>query len=138
MEVKILLDAVAAENTYSKHKELRLAGIAVKVENWAGKMHQKSMIIDDKTVVIGSMNFSKNGENSNDENCIIVQNAPKLAKKYKQHFLMLYNSVPDKWLTKNPRPEAPESIGSCSDGVDNDFDGLIDAKDSSYFGYKKR
>ena len=138
VEVKILLDAVAAENTYSKHKELRLAGIAVKVENWAGKMHQKSMIIDDKTVVIGSMNFSKNGENSNDENCIIVQNAPKLAKKYKQHFLMLYNSVPDKWLTKNPRPEAPESIGSCSDGVDNDFDGLIDAKDSSCFGYKKR
>jgi phosphatidylserine/phosphatidylglycerophosphate/cardiolipin synthase-like enzyme len=138
VEIKILLDAVAAQNNYSKHKELRTAKIPVKVENWAGKMHQKSMIIDDKTVVIGSMNFSKNGENANDENCIIVQNAPKLAKKYKQHFLMLYNSIPDKWLTKNPRPEAPESIGSCSDGVDNDFDGLIDSKDSGCFGYKKR
>lgn len=137
VDVRVLLDAVAAENSYSKHKELRAVGIPVKVENWAGKMHQKSMVIDDKAVVIGSMNFSKSGENFNDENCVIVQNAPKLAKKYKQHFLMLYNSVPDKWLTKNPRPEAPESLGSCTDGVDNDFDGLIDSKDQGCFGYKK-
>lgn len=137
IEVKVLLDAVAAQNTYSKHKELRAAGIPVKVENWAGKMHQKSIIIDDNTVVIGSMNFSKSGENSNDENCVIVQNAPKLAKKYKQHFLMLYHSIPDKWLKKDPRPESPESIGSCSDGVDNDFDGLIDSKDSGCLHYKK-
>lgn len=138
VEIKVLLDAVAAQNAYSKHKELRAAGISVKVENWAGKMHQKSMIIDDKTVVIGSMNFSKSGENCNDENCIIVKNAPKLAKKYKQHFLILYNSVPNKWLKKDPSPESPDSIGSCSDGVDNDFDGLIDSKDSGCFKYKKR
>ncbi len=138
IDVKVLLDAVAASNAYSRHKELRLAGIPVKVENWAGKMHQKSMIIDDKTVVIGSMNFSKSGENSNDENCVIVQNAPNLALKYKQQFLILYNSIPNKWLKKDPRPEAPESIGSCSDGVDNDFDGLIDLKDQGCFGYKKR
>jgi len=138
VEVKVLLDAVAAQNAYSKHKELRLAGIPVKVENWAGKMHQKSMIIDDNTVVLGSMNFSKSGENANDENCVIIKNAPKLARKYKKYFLMLYHSVPDKWLKKDPPPESPESIGSCTDGVDNDFDGLIDSKDPGCFGYKKR
>lgn len=138
VEIKMILDAVAAENKYTKHKELRAAGISVKVENWAGKMHQKSIIIDDDTVVIGSMNFSKSGEQRNDENCVIVGNAPMLAQKYKQYFLMLYNSIPNKWLTKDPRPESFDSIGSCSDGLDNDYDEKIDAQDSGCFRYYKK
>jgi phosphatidylserine/phosphatidylglycerophosphate/cardiolipin synthase-like enzyme len=137
VDVKVLLDAVAASNNYSCHKELRSAGIPVKVENWAGKMHQKSMIIDDNTVVIGSMNFSKSGEAKNDENCIVINNAPQLAQKYKQYFLMLYDSVPNKWLNKDPLPESIDSVGSCVDGVDNDFDGKIDAQDSSCFTFYK-
>jgi len=133
VEVRVIMDAVAAENAYSQHKALRAAKIPVKVEDWAGKMHQKSLIIDDSTVVIGSMNFSKSGDLRNDENCIVVQNAPELAKKYKQYFLMLYNSIPNKWLTRDPRPESPDSIGSCFDGVDNDFDEKIDVKDEGCF-----
>ena len=36
-------------------------------------MHSKSMIIDDKFLIIGSMNFSYNGENKNDENTLVLQ-----------------------------------------------------------------
>ena len=43
----------------------------------------KSMIIDDDKLVIGSMNFTKQGENVNDEDCLIIKNAPELTKKYK-------------------------------------------------------
>ena len=32
-------------------------------------LHSKSMLIDDKYTIIGSMNFSNSGENKNDENC---------------------------------------------------------------------
>lgn len=32
----------------------------------------KSIIIDDEKLVIGSMNFTKQGENKNDENCLII------------------------------------------------------------------
>ena len=46
--------------------------LELKVENWAGKMHMKSIIIDDESLVIGSMNFTKQGENVNDENSLII------------------------------------------------------------------
>ena len=64
VEVKIIIDALNASGKYSKHKILRNAGILVKTENYAGKMHSKSMIIDDKYTLIGSMNFSNSGENT--------------------------------------------------------------------------
>ena len=133
VEVRVIIDAVAASNNYSKHKKLREAKIAVKTENWAGKMHQKSLIIDDDTVVIGSMNFSKSGDKKNDESCVVIKNAPALAKKYKQYFLMLYNSIPQKWLVKDPAPESPDSVGSCYDRIDNDYDGKIDSDDEGCF-----
>ena len=56
------------------HNFLREKGIQVKVENFGGKMHAKSMIIDDEYFVSGSMNFTKAGEQKNDENTIIVKN----------------------------------------------------------------
>ena len=53
----------------------------------------KSIIIDDEALIIGSMNFTKQGENINDENCLIIKNAPGLTKKYKEHFLELWKSI---------------------------------------------
>ena len=53
----------------------------------------KSIIIDDNTLVIGSMNFTKQGENRNDENTIIIKNSKVLSTEYKKHFLILWNSI---------------------------------------------
>ena len=93
-------------------------------------MHIKSVIIDDKYFTVGSMNFSNSGENKNDENIVIVEN-DKLATAYKNYFLYLWQKIPNKYLKNNPRAESQESIGSCNDGIDNDFDGLIDKEDPS-------
>ena len=128
VDVKIILDATGAGNTYSTHEELRKNGIPIKVENYAGKMHSKSIIIDDEFLVAGSMNFSKNGESANDENCIVIEN-PYLTKYYKTFFNYIWNKIPDIWLTKNPPAESHYSIGSCYDGIDNNFDGKIDNED---------
>ena len=35
----------------------------------------------------------------------------------------------NKWLTKTPRAESVDSIGSCTDGIDNNYDEQIDYKD---------
>lgn len=129
VDVKIITDALNASSKYSKVKELREAGISVKIENYAGKMHSKSMIIDDKFLIIGSMNFSYNGENKNDENTLVL-NSSEAAIFYKNFFLYLWNKIPDKWLKLYPRAEGVDSIGSCTDGIDNDYDGLIDGADS--------
>lgn len=128
VEVKVIVDATAASGKYSSVKFLRENGIKVKVENRAGKMHMKSIIIDDVYSVIGSMNFSKSGEKYNDENVLIIKNI-NLSKSFKQQFLHFWNSIPDKWLFKNPGAETFNSINSCFDGIDNDFDGKIDIKD---------
>lgn len=128
VDVKIITDAVNASNKYSKVKDLRASGVPVKIENYAGKMHSKTMIIDDRYLILGSMNFSYNGENKNDENMIIIDNQ-EAAKFYKDFFLYLWAKIPDKWLKGYPHAESFDSIGSCSDGIDNDYDGLIDSAD---------
>ena len=41
-------------------------------------------------------------------------------------FNYLWKMIPDKYLKFNPKAESPDSIGSCFDGVDNNFNGKID------------
>lgn len=128
VEIKIILDATAARNKYSMHKKLREGGIAVKVENFGGKMHAKSIIVDDEYIVSGSMNLTKAGNTKNDENTIVIQNT-KLAKQYKKYFLGLWSSIPSKYLYVDTNAESLESGQSCFDGIDNDFDHQIDMKE---------
>lgn len=132
--VKIILDATNTHTGSSKMKMLREngvgGGIQVKTENFAGKLHSKSIIIDDLYTVIGSMNFSRSGEGVNDENLIVIKDR-NIALFYKTFFQYLWKRIPDKWLTHNARAESPDSVGSCSDGIDNDFDGKIDKADDS-------
>ncbi len=128
MDIKIILDATAARNRYSTHQELRKNGLQVKVENFGGKMHAKSMIIDDRFIVSGSMNLTKAGNSKNDENTLIIQNE-NLAKQYKKYFLKLWSHIPNRYLQEDPNPESLESGNSCFDGIDNDFDKTVDGED---------
>ena len=128
VKVLIILDATNSHMPYSMHKKLRASGILVKTENVAGKMHAKSMIIDDRYTIIGSMNFSKSGENKNDENLVIIENS-KIAKFYRKFFEYQWNYFPSFTLKTDVRSEGKFSKGSCSDGIDNNFDGKIDKFD---------
>ena len=130
VDVKIIADALNASTKHSKSKELRSAGIQVKAENYAGKMHSKSMIIDDEYLIIGSMNFSNSGENRNDENMIVLHDKGA-AEFYKKFFIYQWQKIPDKWLNHTPRAEGRDSIGSCSDGIDNNYDGKTDMEDEA-------
>ena len=129
VDIKIILDALSASSKYSKHETLRHAGIPVKTENFAGKMHTKTIVIDDEYLILGSMNFSYSGNNKNDENLIVLKNK-EAAIFFKNFFIYEWNKISDKWLKYNARAESLDSIGSCSDGIDNDYDGLIDQADS--------
>ena len=129
VDVKIILDATNTSGSRNKLKVLRMSGIPVKVENYAGKVHSKSIIIDDKYIIAGSMNFSNSGENKNDENVLIVEDE-RLARHYKGFFEYLWKKIPDKYLKQGVRAEGKYSIGSCTDGVDNNFDGKVDKEDA--------
>lgn len=128
VDVKIIIDATNTHASRSKVKILRNSGIPVKVENYAGKVHSKSIIIDDRYIIAGSMNFSNSGENKNDENVLIIEDF-RLASYYKGFFMYLWKKIPDKYLKQGVRAEGKYSIGSCSDGIDNNFDGKVDKED---------
>lgn len=51
-------------------------------------MHNKVMILDDRTVITGSYNFSENAE-SNDENLLVIE-SPEVAAAYARYFEALY------------------------------------------------
>lgn len=128
VDVKIIIDATNIYAKKSKVKTLRNSNISVKVENYAGKVHSKSIIIDDKYIIAGSMNFTNSGENKNDENVLIIQDS-SLARHYKGFFEYLWKKIPNRYLNHNVRAEGKYSIGSCYDGIDNNFDGKIDKDD---------
>ena len=134
VEVKIINDATNASNKHTIHHQLREAGIKVKTENYAGKLHSKAMIIDDEYSIIGSMNFTNSGEKRNDENVVIIKDE-EIAQYLKSTFLKLWDKIPEKYETFDPQAESIESIGSCFDKIDNDFDGKIDKADNSCKSY---
>lgn len=122
VQVRVILDATAAKNAYSKHEYLRNYGVKLKVESWGGKMHAKTAIIDNKHIIIGSMNWTNAGERYNDENTIILLDTPTKAARLTAFFNELWASIPGEWLYGNPLPESKYSGTSCTDGIDNDFD----------------
>jgi len=126
--VRVIVDATSAGNGYTKHELLRVAGIPVKVENWGGKMHMKCALIDDRKLIIGSMNWTSAGENKNDENTIIVRNE-EIGAEFGALYERMWASIPERWLKDRPDPESRDSTGSDRDGIDNDFDSLVDGRD---------
>lgn len=128
VEIKVINDATNAHTKYSIHKKLRQAGIKVKTENYAGKMHMKAIFIDNEISILGSMNYTKSANNKNDENVLIIFNK-EINNYLKQTFLHIWNKIPKKYEHFDPRAESLESIGSCFDGIDNNFDNKIDKYD---------
>ncbi len=128
VEVLVLMDSLGAMNFKDRIKLLKEAKIPLKAENWGGKNHEKTIMIDDTYLIFGSCNFTKSGFYKNDENVLIMKN-PDIALFYGDYFLYLFNSIGNKYLKFIPRAESFESKNSCYDGIDNNFDGKIDSED---------
>lgn len=128
LDVKVIVDASFAKDFNRYITLLRNNGIPVKVENWAGKMHCKLAVIDDNITLTGSLNWTNSAVNYNDENFLKIQNSI-IAKETTKYYYKLWKSIPDKWLYDIPDAEGIDSKYSCSDGIDNDHNGLTDKDD---------
>ena len=88
------VSGVFDENQISRHSEyhkMKESGMPVKIDETAGTMHHKVIIIDEETVITGSYNFSRNAEINNSENLLIIKNNRGIGKIYMQEFIRLYN-----------------------------------------------
>ena len=133
--VRLIIDAGGAANAYSKHGQLCAAGIAVKTENWGGKSHSKWAVADAAlpsaaAVVYGSMNWTASGDTQNDENTLYVKHAA-LAASFSSEFQRQWSDLADVPTCTTVAAEGADSPGSCSDGLDNDYDGKIDSQEEA-------
>jgi len=132
VDVRVIYDALAAAHPSTMHHYLRNHGVEVRVENWGGKMHMKTAVSDSQHLLIGSMNWSLAGSRNNDESTVVIENNRGLARKFTIYFNKLWASLEASQNGpefNDPRAESRKSINSCSDGLDNDHDGLKDDMD---------
>lgn len=103
--VEVLLDGMNAGSQFSQRDALCAAGVTVRVEDWAGKLHDKYAIVDagtnsDPLILTGSTNWSDNAVRANDENLLIVQDA-SLANAYVGDFTRLRAAIGPEAFTCN-------------------------------------
>jgi len=70
---------------YSKFAVLDYQGIPVRKDGNPATMHHKVFIVDEKTVITGSFNPSKNADTANDENILIIEDE-ELAARFLEEF----------------------------------------------------
>jgi phosphatidylserine/phosphatidylglycerophosphate/cardiolipin synthase-like enzyme len=85
MDVKGIFETRGSETEYSEMPALYCAGVPVRQDGNPGTFHHKVFVIDDQMVVTGSLNFSNNANESNDENVVVVTNGD-IAVQYLQEF----------------------------------------------------
>lgn len=87
-EVKIegVLDPENLRNKNSLLKPLADQGVQFYIDDKHKIAHNKIIIIDDKTVITGSFNFTKSAEESNAENVLIIKD-----KKISDQYILNWN-----------------------------------------------
>jgi phosphatidylserine/phosphatidylglycerophosphate/cardiolipin synthase-like enzyme len=86
VKVIVLLDRSNEEETYSELGDLQHHGIEVLIDACHAIAHNKVMVIDQKTVITGSFNFTRQAENNNAENLLILRCHHDLAVLYRANF----------------------------------------------------
>ncbi len=88
-DIKGLFEKRGATSQYSQYPRLRDFGLDIRLDNNSYTMHHKVFIIDNRTVITGSMNPTGTGDTKNDENILIIHDKD-IAEKYIEEFERLY------------------------------------------------
>jgi phosphatidylserine/phosphatidylglycerophosphate/cardiolipin synthase-like enzyme len=84
--VQGIFETRASETQYSEMPAMFCEGLEVRQDGNPGTFHHKVVIIDDFVVITGSMNFSDNAADSNDENVIAIAD-PAIGRLYREEFI---------------------------------------------------
>ncbi len=86
IDVRGVFEERQVDDRYSEYNALKQAGLRVALDGNRGTMHHKVIIIDEETVITGSYNFSKNAEERNSENLLIIKGNSDIAQAYLAEF----------------------------------------------------
>jgi phosphatidylserine/phosphatidylglycerophosphate/cardiolipin synthase-like enzyme len=88
VKVTIVLDRSELKEHREAADQVAGAGIPTFVDARHKIAHNKIMLIDGRTIITGSFNFTTAAEHSNAENLLILHDRPKLYAAYQQNFEM--------------------------------------------------
>jgi len=86
VHVMVLLDRSNEAETYSELGDLERHKVKVLIDACHAIAHNKVIIIDSRTVVTGSFNFTRQAEHENAENLLILRDNRELAARYRANF----------------------------------------------------
>ncbi len=85
VDVKGIFETRGSETEYSELPRMYCANLSVRQDGNPRTFHHKVIVIDERIVVTGSLNFSNSANESNDENVVIITN-PAIAAEYLAEF----------------------------------------------------
>ncbi len=94
VDVAGVFEKTGSDTDAAEFDTLFCAKVPVRQDGNSAFMHNKVIVVDERYVITGSLNYSTNAEESNDENVIIVDN-PEIAKLYMQDFERIWSMATD-------------------------------------------
>jgi len=91
VQVYIVLDKSQKSEQYSGADYVANSGIPTLIDSAHAIAHNKIMLIDSQTIITGSFNFTKNAEENNAENLLIIRGRPDLYQAYDNNFRHHYS-----------------------------------------------
>lgn len=80
VQVQVVLDKSQRTEKYSSATFLVNVGIPTRIDAQHAIVHNKIVVIDGQTVITGSFNFTRNAEENNAENLLVIRDAAIAAK----------------------------------------------------------
>ena len=98
VDVKGVFEKVGSSTDSAELRTLYCAGVPARRDGNPSFLHHKVIIVDERIVMTGSLNYSTSAEESNDENVLIIDN-PEIAALYIQEFERVWA------LASDPEPD---------------------------------
>ena len=86
VQITVILDKSNRTDHYSSADFVQHAGITTYIDAQHAIAHNKIMLIDGRTILTGSFNFTKQAEKNNAENLLVIKGRPDLFDKYYANF----------------------------------------------------
>jgi phosphatidylserine/phosphatidylglycerophosphate/cardiolipin synthase-like enzyme len=94
VDVQGIFETRGSETEYSELTILFCAKVPVRQDGNPGTFHHKVIVIDGEMLITGSLNFSNNADESNDENVVVIK-SKTIASRYLDEFERRWKEATD-------------------------------------------
>lgn len=105
VNVRMLLDDSLEKRDTKTFQAMRSSGMDLRLDDKVKTAHNKVVVVDKRTVITGSFNFTESANDKNAENIIIIEGSPQVADAYTRNWQARYDaSRPPKEIADGDAP----------------------------------